>query len=158
MSGRLRLFAALVLAVTVAICAGAAHTSLGVGAYTQDFDTLASAGESNTLPAGWALDELELGLSWPEHGWLVLLALTSQVVGWLFIAYALPRVQAALTSVVLTLQPALSVVLGVILLDEAPSSVQLTGVLVILSGVLLATTGRRREAAARPAEAAARVS
>jgi drug/metabolite transporter (DMT)-like permease len=108
-----------------------------------------------TLPAGWALDELELELSWPEHGWLVLLAVTSQVLGWLFISYALPRVPAALTSVVLTLQPALSVVLGVILLDEAPSSVQLMGVLVILSGVVLATAGRRRAAAGRPAEAAA---
>jgi drug/metabolite transporter (DMT)-like permease len=108
-----------------------------------------------TLPAGWALDELQLEPSWPEHGWLVLLALTSQVLGWLFISYALPRVPAALTSVVLTLQPALSVVLAVILLDEEPSSVQLVGVLVILGGVLLATAGRRRAAAGRPAEAPA---
>ena len=32
-----------------------------------------------TLPVGRALDELELTPTWPEHGWLVLLALTSQV-------------------------------------------------------------------------------
>ena len=103
-----------------------------------------------TLPVGAGLGELELTPSWPEHGWLVLLALTSQVAGWLLIAAALPRLPAALTSVTLTLQPALSVVFAVILLDEAPSSVQLTGVVVIIAGVVLATAGRRRRAYTEP--------
>ena len=98
-----------------------------------------------TLPVGAGLGELDLRPTWPEHGWLVLLALTSQVVGWLLIAAALPRLPAALTSVTLTLQPALSVVFAVILLDEAPSSVQLAGVAVIIAGVVIATAGRRRE-------------
>jgi drug/metabolite transporter (DMT)-like permease len=110
--------------------------------------TLASA--LVTLPAGWALGELELEPTWPEHGWLVTLALTSQVVGWLLISLALPRVPAALTSVVLTLQPVLSVVFAVILLDEAPSEVQLTGIAVILAGVLLATAMRRPPVAEAP--------
>jgi drug/metabolite transporter (DMT)-like permease len=105
--------------------------------------TLASA--LITLPVGWGLGELELEPTWPAHAWLVLLALTSQVIGWLLISLALPRAPAALTSVVLTLQPAMSVVLGVLLLDEAPSAVQVTGIAVILAGVLLATTGRPRE-------------
>lgn len=108
-----------------------------------------------TLPIGWALGELELAPAWPAHGWLVTLALTSQVVGWLLISVALPRVPAALTSIVLTLQPALSVVLGIVLLSEEPSSVQLAGIAVILSGVLLATAGRRRTVAAREQEAVA---
>ena len=97
-----------------------------------------------TLPVGLALDELELTPAWPEHGWLVLLALTSQVAGWLLIAAALPRLPAALTSVTLTLQPALSVVFGVLILEEAPSEIQLAGVAVIIAGVVLATAGRRR--------------
>jgi drug/metabolite transporter (DMT)-like permease len=102
-----------------------------------------------TLPVGAALDELELRPTWPEHGWLVLLALTSQVVGWLLIAAALPRLPAALTSVTLTLQPALSVIFAVILLDEAPSSVQYAGVAVIIAGVVLATAGARHDVATR---------
>jgi drug/metabolite transporter (DMT)-like permease len=110
--------------------------------------TLASA--IVTLPAGWALGELELQPTWPEHGWLVTLALTSQVAGWLLISLALPRVPAALTSVVLTLQPALAVVLAVVLIDEAPSTVQLTGIAVILAGVLLATAMRRPPVAEAP--------
>lgn len=110
--------------------------------------TLASA--IVTLPAGWALGELELEPTWPAHGWLVTLALTSQVAGWLLISLALPRVPAALTSVVLTLQPALSVVLAVVLLEEAPSAVQLAGIAVILAGVLLATAMRRPPLAEAP--------
>jgi drug/metabolite transporter (DMT)-like permease len=110
--------------------------------------TLASA--IVTLPAGWALGELELEPTWPAHGWLVTLALTSQVAGWLLISLALPRVPAALTSVVLTLQPALAVVLAVVLIDEAPSAVQLAGIAVILAGVLLATAMRRPPVAEAP--------
>ena len=51
----------------------------------------------------------------------MLLALTSQVVGWLLIALSLPRVPAALTSVVLLLQPAAAVPVRhwIELLDEA---------------------------------------
>ena len=52
---------------------------------------------------------IDLVPSWPAHGWLVTLALTSQVVGWLLIAVSLPRVPAALTSVILLLQPVASV-------------------------------------------------
>jgi drug/metabolite transporter (DMT)-like permease len=108
-----------------------------------------------TLPIGWALDELELALTWPAHGWLVTLALTAQVLGWLLISDALPRVPAALTSIVLTLQPGLSVVLGIVLLDESPSGVQLLGIAVILGGVALATAGRSRASPVRAQEAAA---
>jgi drug/metabolite transporter (DMT)-like permease len=110
--------------------------------------TLASA--IVTLPAGWALGELELDPTWPAHGWLVTLALTSQVAGWLLISLALPRVPAALTSIVLTLQPALAVVLAVVLIDESPSAVQLAGIAVILAGVLLATAMRRPPVAEAP--------
>jgi len=104
--------------------------------------TLASA--LATLPAGWALGELELEPTWPEHAWLLTLALTSQVLGWLLIAAALPRAQAALTSVVLTLQPVMAVVLAMVLLDEDPSGVQLGGIVVVVGAIMLATAGRRR--------------
>jgi drug/metabolite transporter (DMT)-like permease len=96
------------------------------------------------LPVGWLLGELELSPTWPEHAWLVTLALTAQVLGWLLISVALPRVPAAVTSVVLTSQPVMSVVLAMVLLDESPSSVQLGGIVVVIAGILLATMGPRR--------------
>ncbi len=105
------------------------------------------------LAIGWPLGELELRPSWPAHAWLVTLALTSQALGWLLISISLPRVPAALTSVVLTLQPVMSVALAMALLDEAPSSVQVAGVVVVVGGILLATVGRARRPA-REAEPA----
>jgi drug/metabolite transporter (DMT)-like permease len=89
--------------------------------------------------AGTLLGELDLAPSWPAHGWLVTLALTSQVVGWLLIAVALPRLPASLTSVVLTVQPVGSVLLGVVLLGEDPAPLQLAGVAVIVGGIVIAT-------------------
>jgi drug/metabolite transporter (DMT)-like permease len=106
-----------------------------------------AAAAAATLPAGWLLGELELEPTWPEHGWLIALALSSQVLGWLLITIALPRVQAALASVLLTVQPVLSVVFAAILLDESPSTVQSIGIAVVISGILLATLGRRARTA-----------
>jgi drug/metabolite transporter (DMT)-like permease len=87
---------------------------------------------------------IDLVPSWPAHGWLLLLAVTAQVMGWLLIAAALPRVPAALTSVVLLLQPIASVGLSAAVLDERPSTAQLLGCAVVLAGVVVATVGRRR--------------
>ena len=53
------------------------------------------------MAAGAALGEVDLVPSWPAHGWLALLALTSQVLGWMLISVSLPRLPAALTSVLL---------------------------------------------------------
>ena len=91
------------------------------------------------IAAGAALGELDLAPSWPAHGWLVTLALTSQVLGWLLIALALPRLPASMTSVVLTVQPVGSVLLGIVLLGEDPAAVQLVGVALIVAGIVVAT-------------------
>lgn len=89
--------------------------------------------------AGALLGEADFVPSWPAHGWLVTLALTSQVLGWLLIAVALPRLPASLTSVVLTVQPVGSVLLGIVLLGEDPAALQLAGVAVIVAGIVIAT-------------------
>jgi drug/metabolite transporter (DMT)-like permease len=73
--------------------------------------------------------------------WLILLALGSQVVGWLLITWALPRLAAAVTALVLTLQPAGSVVLAMIILAEKPSPLQLLGVCAVGAAIPLGTLG-----------------
>ena len=80
---------------------------------------------------------------WPSHGWLILLALSSQVLGWLLIATSLPRVPAVLTSVILLLQPVASMILSAIVLDERPSALQVTGAVVVLAGVVFVASARR---------------
>jgi drug/metabolite transporter (DMT)-like permease len=102
------------------------------------FDATMSAAACSLL-IGLPLGTLDLVPSWPAHGWLLLLALGVQVVGWLLISISLPRLPAAITSVVLTLQPVGSVLLGIWLLGEAPSVGQLLGVGLILVGLLVTT-------------------
>ena len=107
------------------------------------FDATLSAALFSTL-IGLPLGEVDLVPTWPAHGWLILLALGVQVGGWLLISISLPRLPAAITSVVLTLQPVGSVLLGIWILSEAPSDLQLLGVAFILAGLLMTTLRVRR--------------
>jgi drug/metabolite transporter (DMT)-like permease len=109
------------------------------------FDATLSATVFSLL-IGWPLGELQLVPTWPAHGFLFVLAFTNQFVGWLLISVSLPRLPAALGSVVLTVQPVSSVVLAMLLVGEEPSAIQLLGGATIVAGLLLATVGRRQQA------------
>ena len=105
---------------------------------------------------GIALGELDLVPHWEAQVWLLLLALSSQVLGWLLITISLPRLPAVLTSILLMLQPLLAVIFAALLVDERPSSLQLAGAGAILAGVLLASSTRRgAEPVSRPAHGVA---
>jgi drug/metabolite transporter (DMT)-like permease len=115
--------------------------------------TLAAA--MGCILIGLALGNLDWTPGWPAQGYLILLALSSQVVGWLLISITLPRLPAALTSVLLTFQPVLSVLFAWAILSESPSPLQLVGVAFVLGGLLIVSAGRRpRRRAAEPAYAA----
>ena len=92
---------------------------------------------------GVATSTMEWSPGWPAHGWLVVLALTSQVAGWLLISRSLPRLPAAVTSVVLLLQPVGAMTLAAVTLGEDPGAAQLGGAALILVGVVVATAGHR---------------
>jgi drug/metabolite transporter (DMT)-like permease len=85
-------------------------------------------------------------------GWLIALALSAQVFGWLLISVSLPRLPAALTSVMLTFQPLCSVVFAALLLDESPSEAQLLGAACILAGLVIASVTRRPVPVPEPAQ------
>ncbi|HEX4008604.1 MAG TPA: DMT family transporter [Solirubrobacteraceae bacterium] len=97
------------------------------------------------LAAGLVIGDARLIPAWPSAGWLLLLAVSSQVIGWLLITSSLPRLPAAITSVLLTVQPLGSVALAALILGESPSSWQLAGVALVL--VALVTAGRSRPGA-----------
>jgi drug/metabolite transporter (DMT)-like permease len=88
---------------------------------------------------GVALGDAHLVPVWPGAAWLITLALTSQVLGWLLISSSLPRLKAALVSLLLTVQPVGSVALAAFILGESPSALQLIGVGVVLAALLVAT-------------------
>jgi drug/metabolite transporter (DMT)-like permease len=95
------------------------------------------------LAVALVLGDDDLVPAWPSVAWLVTLALTSQVLGWMLISGSLPRLPAALTSMILTIQPVGSVLLGIVLLGEDPSVLQLAGAACILAG-LVSIAARRR--------------
>jgi drug/metabolite transporter (DMT)-like permease len=76
--------------------------------------------------------------------WSLLLAASSQVVGWLLISAGMPHLPAAVTSALLLVQPVVAVVVGFVLFTERPSGTQLLGVALVLGGVVLTTLGTRR--------------
>src|ERR1035437_10348451 len=97
--------------------------------------------------AGVIIGDAQLVPSWPSAGWLITLALTSQVLGWLLITSSLPRLPAALTSLLLTIQPVGSVALAALVFGESPTGLQLLGVALVLAALLTATYRTRGRAA-----------
>ena len=95
--------------------------------------------------AGLVIGDAHLVPTWPGAGWLITLAISSQVVGWLLIGTSLPRLPAAMTSVLLTVQPVATVILAAIILSESPSPIQLVGVGLVLAA--LVAVGRSRKPA-----------
>lgn len=88
-----------------------------------------------TLALGIPDSAFDLTPTWPMHAWLLALALGSQVVGWLLITHALPRLPAVETSMMLLVQPIATLVWGRLLFDEVLSSGQTLGALLVLAGV-----------------------
>jgi len=80
--------------------------------------------------------------------WLVLLGVTAQSLGYLFITLSLPRLPAVITSVILLSQPVMTIILAMIILGEQPSPWQMAGVVLVIGGIAVATVpfGRVRRA------------
>ena len=85
------------------------------------------------------VEPIDFQPSLPTHGWLLALALLSQVTGWLAIAYSLPRLPAAHTSFAILLQPTFTIIWGVIFLSESPSIQQAIGMFLILGSIIAVT-------------------
>jgi drug/metabolite transporter (DMT)-like permease len=98
------------------------------------------------LVMGAALGQFSFAPPLEAFGWLALTALTSQTVGWLLITWSLPRLPAALSSLLLLVQPACSLFLAAVVLSQRPTGLQLAGAVLVCGGVLVAArSGRTTE-------------
>ncbi|MBQ6644660.1 MAG: DMT family transporter [Saccharopolyspora sp.] len=104
------------------------------------------SGVVGTATSGIAFD---LG---PES-WLclALVALFGQAIGWLLVGYGLPRLDPALSSTLLLLQPIGAALLGAVVLDEVPTATQLAGCAAVLVTVWVTALGGSRAAGRRRA-------
>ncbi len=98
---------------------------------------------AGALLLGLALGSFQFRIPWPSFGWLVVLALVSQTVGWLFITSSLPQLPAAVSSLLLLLQPAASMVLAYLVLSQQPTDLQILGGVLVCAGVLAVSWTRR---------------
>jgi drug/metabolite transporter (DMT)-like permease len=88
---------------------------------------------------GFAVGDLDVTPAPTSLLWLAILGLTSQSLGYLFISISLPRLPAVVTSIILLVQPVLTVGLSAVLLGERPSLIQLGGVALVVGGIAIAT-------------------
>jgi drug/metabolite transporter (DMT)-like permease len=108
------------------------------------------AATAGAVAAGGARGDFAPRPTWPAHGWLLTMALTSQVIGYGLVNLALPELPAVLTSVLLMAQPVATLGLAAVILDERPSPLQLGGTALILVGILVASRARLTAGDARP--------
>jgi len=80
---------------------------------------------------------IELAPDAETTGWLIVVTVTGQLLGWLLVAYFSPRLPSDLSSALLLLTPIGAIVLSAVVLDERPSPAQLLGcTLILLAGYL----------------------
>lgn len=75
----------------------------------------------------------------PLQGWLAILGITffAAIVGIIGFFEGMSRIGAAKASIISTIEPVITVILSVLLLDETLSTIQVTGGLLILAGILI---------------------
>lgn len=90
---------------------------------------------ATTAVLGGVSTGIDLSPGWPALGWLGALSLSGQVLAWLLITSALPRLAPAVGASLLLCQPVLALVFGFAVLHEQPTMLQLTGCAVVIAAV-----------------------
>ncbi|MBB3661306.1 MULTISPECIES: DMT family transporter [Prauserella salsuginis group] len=101
--------------------------------------TVNGAGALVALAAGIVTGTLDLVPSPSSFGWIAVLAVTGQILGWMLVGSAIRRLPGALGATLLLIQPVAAVVLAVVFLGETPSSLQLLGCGLVVAAVVAVT-------------------
>ncbi|WP_020660090.1 DMT family transporter [Amycolatopsis benzoatilytica] len=141
-----------VLGVVFALAAGAGYSvyllllriSSGPSTQVRSLSLATASAGCVSVVAGLPTHKLDLTPGLASLGWFVGLALIGQVVGWLLIAGALPRLAASTGATMMLLQPVGSVLFGIVLLAEQPTLLQLAGCVLVLAAVCFAGRGAGR--------------
>jgi drug/metabolite transporter (DMT)-like permease len=133
-------------AIAAALCySGFLFLLRRVGQGGRPLQTYAVVLASATVVAvvvGFASQSLDLSPGWRTAGWLILVTLTGQLIGWLLVAFYTAKLPSEVGSALLMLMPVGAVVLGAVVLAERPSMLQLLGCAVVLVASYTATARR----------------
>ncbi|MFD8388280.1 DMT family transporter [Streptomyces sp. NPDC059680] len=116
------------------------------GQVRQTYTVVIAAAAVVSLLAGLAWYGFDIAPGLRVLGWLLAVAVCSQVVGWLLVATASPKLASHVGAVLLLLTPVGAVVLSAVVLGERPTPLQLAGCGLILISAYF-TTARRPPAA-----------
>lgn len=116
----------------------------------QLFDATAGAAAGSVL-LGLIFGGLDLLIPWRSLAWLLALVVLCGIIGWLLIMAALPRLPAALSSLLLLLEPAGAMVLAAIVLGQPASFIQIGGAVLVCGGVLIVARSRDSDDGTVPA-------
>jgi drug/metabolite transporter (DMT)-like permease len=87
-------------------------------------------------------DGLDVTPGWTTAGWLILVTISGQLLGWLLVAFCTPKLPSEVSSALLMLMPVGAVGLGALILAERPSPLQLAGCALVLVASYAATARR----------------
>jgi drug/metabolite transporter (DMT)-like permease len=119
------------------------QTSAGTPHIAGPLAEVTTSAALGSLLLGLAFGGLQLDVPWASLRWLLLVSITSGTVGWLLITSSLPKLPAAVSSLLLLLQPVAAMGLAAAVLAERPSLAQLAGAVLVCGGVLAASRAGR---------------
>lgn len=91
-------------------------------------------------------------VGFPRQTWVVFIsaAIITQIIGYMAISYSLGKLPASVVSPSLNLQPVITIILAIPLLNEAPSTLQVIGSLLTLGGIYLINYAYQQKNAGLP--------
>ncbi len=107
----------------------------------QLFDATAG-GAAGALLLGLIFGGTQLAIPLRSLGWLLVLTVTSGIIGWLLITRSLPHLPATVSALILLLEPAGAIVLGFLALGQRPSLFQVLGSTMVCAGVVVVARGQ----------------
>lgn len=123
-------------AVLAALCYSGFLFLLRRGGHTgrviQSYRDVVAVAAVVSVAAGAAWQGVTLTPGWVPLGWLALTAGSGQVVGWLLVALAGPRLSSTVGAALLMLTPVGALVLSAVVLGERPTVLQLAGSLIVI--------------------------
>jgi drug/metabolite transporter (DMT)-like permease len=122
------------------------------GHITESYTVLTVSAAAVSLGAGVFWHGITLTPGWTATAWLLVTALTGQVIGWLLVAFSAPRLPSHLGPVLLLFTPIGALILGAAVLGERPTPPQLLGGGLILAGAYFANSSSSDRSKPRTAE------
>jgi drug/metabolite transporter (DMT)-like permease len=108
----------------------------------QTYTVVLAAATTVALAVGLASHSLDVAPGRSAIGWLILVTITGQLLGWLLVAFCTPRLPSDVSSALLLLTPIGAIALGALVLGERPSPLQLAGCALVLVASYTGTARR----------------